>query len=159
MSESQLKFLSFWFQRIKKLIESDRGYNFTCCSLWTWCSDKSRRQQPITVITRPSLWAICKSMKCQTLFTEIIAEYWITNRCIYIHVYVHVRPLQNHNCINYILYTPTLNSLLSRPCFEIAKFIYGLDILYKKKKIMFWIIKISFFINSTGDCLTHLTIY
>lgn len=23
---------------------------------------------------------------------------------------------------------------LSRPCFEIAKFIYGLDILYKKKK-------------------------
>lgn len=37
---------------------------------------------------------------------------------------------------------------LSRPCFEIAKFIYGLDILYKKKKIMFWIIKISFFIKS-----------
>lgn len=87
LSESQLKFLSFWFQRIKKLIESDRGYNFTCCSLWTWCSDKSRRQQPITVITRPSLWAICKSMKCQTLFTEIIAEYWITNTCIYVYMY------------------------------------------------------------------------
>lgn len=164
MSKSQLKFLSFWFQRIKKLIESDRGYYLTCCSVCTWSSDKSRRQQPITVITRPSLWAICKSMKCQTLFTEIIAEYWITNRCIYIHVYVHVRPLQNHNCINYILYTPTLNSLgLMKNCLDHvlkSQNLYMDWIFYiKRKKQCFGSLKYHSLLSLTGDCLTHLTIY
>lgn len=68
-------------------------------------------------------------------------------------MYVHVRPLQNHNCINYILYTSTVNSLgLMKNCLDHvlkSQNLYMDWIFYiKRKKIMFWIIKISFFIKS-----------
>lgn len=91
-----------------------------------------------------------------------ILDYKHVYICIHVYMYVHVRPLQNHNCINYILYTPILNSLgLMKNCLDHvlkSQNLYMDWIFYiKRKKIMFWIIKISFFI--IGDCLTHPTIY
>lgn len=93
-----------------------------------------------------------------------ILDYKHVYICIHVYMYVHVRPLQNHNCINYILYTPTLNYLgLMKNCLDHvlkSQNLYMDWIFYiKRKKKCFGSLKYHSLLSLTGDCLTHPTIY
>lgn len=97
---------------------------------------QTKTLQTITAITSPSLQAICKSMKCQTLyiFTEIIAEYWNRYTCVYTHIREHT--LDNQRKLyarQYWFSWPFWN--LPRPCFKMAKLMKDWNVFITARQI------------------------